>query len=827
MILKEKEAKEKLLKGINENADVVKKTLGAKGKNVMLIDSMRLSNRITKDGVSISRKISLPDAVENAGSEIVKNAAEKTLSEAGDGPQPLYSKVLKPTGWTTMGQLKVGDEICGTNGSTQTVTEIYPKGQKEICKVIFSNGQEVECCEDHLWNVTIDNNKEKTIPLFEIIQKGLKRNKINNYSQATSYVKTTQVDFKETEKLKMDPLLVGLLIGDGSLCEKSSIELSLAIGQEKILEEVNLPEGIEYNTKIDNIKNYSRVKFRRIENNGSTMHDFVEKLGLLNKTSIDKYIPKEYLYSSLDNRLRLLQGLTLTDGHINKRGLLEYSTISQTLAMDVLELLRGLGKQVNFRKKIRKQGASYSQKPIYVITELKGYKNGLKIKDIIKTGEYTEMMCIKVSNPDHLYITNDYVVTHNTTTTTILTQSMCNSMVKEINLGKDSNALCADLKKDLNDVREFIKSKSKKIENTEQIRQLAMVSSNSDNEIADILKEIYDNIGFEGSIDVRESDSLETNYEVVKGFTLPNTGYSTHLFVNNTAKNRVELFNSKVLIFNGKINNVSNELINILDMNLSSNDDVTPLVLIVHDIEDYILGNVMASLSDGMVRDVVVVKSNLIHNNRANRFKDACAFLDAEYSETSYGKLGFCERIIIEKDNTVFINGRGDVKKYVQNLKKELVKNKDLETKDRIFRIESKAAVINVGGKLQDEIGEKKDRIDDAVLAVKSAIEEGFCAGGSSTYIFANKELELRTEVMKNALISCYAQLMTNANKEPYFIMKTITDKEYGYAYNVSTSEVENFLEKGIIDSTKVLRVSLENSVHTACTFAMIEAIVE
>ena len=193
--------------------------------------------------------------------------------------------------------------------------------------------------------------------------------------------------------------------------------------------------------------------------------------------SKDKYIPKEYLYSDLNSRLRLLKGLAITDGHINKRGLLEYSTVSRKLSEDVTELLRGLGKQVYVKEYIRKKDSSYSNnsKSIFRIYELKGYKNGIKLVDVIKTGEITPMMCIKVSNPDHLYITNDYVLTHNTTTTSILTQSMCNNIFKELELGKNQNELIKDLKEDLEMVVNYIKDKSKKIENTEDIKNIALV----------------------------------------------------------------------------------------------------------------------------------------------------------------------------------------------------------------------------------------------------------------------------------------------------------------------------------------------------------------
>ena len=117
MIIKGKESQEKLLEGINGTADVVKTTLGTKGRTVLIQEKYGLGFNITKDGVTVANSISFDEEYLNIGSDFIKNAAKKTVDEAGDGPQPLYSKILTPNGWVEMGTLKVGDTICGTNGS--------------------------------------------------------------------------------------------------------------------------------------------------------------------------------------------------------------------------------------------------------------------------------------------------------------------------------------------------------------------------------------------------------------------------------------------------------------------------------------------------------------------------------------------------------------------------------------------------------------------------------------------------------------------------------------------------------------------------------------
>ena len=829
MIVKGKESQEKLLKGINGTADVVKTTLGTKGRTVLIQEKYGLGFNITKDGVTVANSISFDEEYLNIGSDFIKNAAKKTVDEAGDGPQPLYSKILTPNGWVEMGTLKVGDTICGTNGSFQKVLEIYHKGNREIYKLKFSNGQEVECCENHYWNISKPNGIIETLTLKEIIERGIKTLKNNGYYNYNTYIPTTLVDFKVKNDFIIDPLLVGLLIGDGSLCKSGSIELSLAIGQEKIMNDVILPEGIIYNMKIDNIKNYVRIKFKRKNKIGKTMHDYVEEIGLLDIKSKDKYIPKEYLYSNLSNRLRLLKGLTITDGHINKRGLLEYSTVSRKLSEDVTELLRGLGKQVYVKEYIRKKDSSYSNnsKSIFRICELKGYKNGIKLVDVVKTGEITPMMCIKVSNPDHLYITNDYVLTHNTTTTSILTQSMCNNIFKELELGKNQNELIKDLKEDLEMVVNYIKDKSKKIENTEDIKNIALVSSNNDLEIANNIKDIYDNTNFNVVIDVVESENDLTSYEIVNGFTIYETGYSSRQFINNFDKGRVEYSNPRIYINNGKVKTITPELFNLLSLQQDkNNEDFRPLVLIVEDIEEMALREIVSAYGNGALNDLVVVQSNLIFNDRKNSFTDVSVFLGNNYTENKFSEPGFCEKIVIDKDRVTFINGNGNVKNHIEKLKEEYNKSKKINLKNRIFNLESTAAILRVGGKLVTEISEKKDRVDDAVAAVKSAIEEGYLPGGASVFLFSLKDLNIKTDIMKEALIECYKQLMSNAKLEPFYHLKDIYDNGFGSGFNLSTGKVSNMYEDGIYDSTKVLRVSLENSVHTACNFALINSLI-
>lgn len=414
-----------------------------------------------------------------------------------------------------------------------------------------------------------------------------------------------------------------------------------------------------------------------------------------------------------------------------------------------------------------------------------------------------------------------------TTTTSILTQSMCNSVFKEIELGKNPNKLISDLKDDLNFVSGYIEKYSKKIKNTQDIKNIAKVSSNNDEEISEIIKNIYDEAGMNVAIDIVETDSIDTSYEIVNGYTLQNTGYSSNIFINNLEKNRVEFNNPKIYIYNNKIRNMSQDLMNLFMDNSDRNSDTfRPLVLIVEDIEEAPLREIIVAYQNQMIFNVAIVQSNLIFEDRKNAFIDTSVFLNAEYSDSRLGDFGECEKVIIEKDNITFINGKGNTSKHLKKLKSEYEKSNKISLQRRIFSLESIAAIIKVGGKLGTEISEKIDRIEDSVQAVKSAIEEGYCSGAGSVYLSILKNVLLKTDIMKKALISIYLQLMNNAEIEPYYYLKQINESGEGYGFNLLKEEVSDLYKDGIIDSAKVLRVSLENAVHTACNFSLINAVI-
>ena len=152
VVYSNQDAVAKIRSGVDKLYQAVSSTLGPGGGNVLI--TIGNQPQSTKDGVTVAESMSSFDAAENTAIAYIKMAAKRANDLAGDGPQPLYSKILTPNGWVEFGSLKVGDVVCGTNGSIQEVEGIYPKGSKEIFQIIFNDGRVVECCEDRLWTVT-------------------------------------------------------------------------------------------------------------------------------------------------------------------------------------------------------------------------------------------------------------------------------------------------------------------------------------------------------------------------------------------------------------------------------------------------------------------------------------------------------------------------------------------------------------------------------------------------------------------------------------------------------------------------------------------------
>jgi hypothetical protein len=367
----------------------------------------------------------------------------------GGKAQPLDSLVLTPTGWVCIGDLHPGDLVMSpVTGKAIAVESIHPQGRKEVFSVLFSNGVETLCCDDHLWAVLSNTDrsihgsgKARVLPLSEI-RKGLTYHKL--YKAPKWSIPTTMPLEWEDHEQPLDPYLLGALLGDGSMATQSTVGFSCADAD--ILEEVrkSLPEGVylRHIAEVDyNITTGVRGGSPSARSN--PVLNSLRALNLQGKTSYYKFVPKSYLFASSTIRLHVLQGLMDTDGYITSDGSVNFNTSSEQLKDDVLFLVESLGGIVTERTPAtptyrykgevrtgalhwtlyikpnpnmplfrcqRKQVRLYQSQ----VNKTRGGKPPIRYIKEVRPAGMKECVCIKVAREDGLYITDRFVVTHNT-----------------------------------------------------------------------------------------------------------------------------------------------------------------------------------------------------------------------------------------------------------------------------------------------------------------------------------------------------------------------------------------------------------------------------
>lgn len=366
-------------------------------------------------------------------------------SATGSGKaQPLDAKVLTPTGWALMGEIKAGALVIGADGKPKKVLEVFPQGEKDIYKVSFSDGSFTKCCEDHLWLTSTFNDRshrkiiKKIRPLNEI------KKTLYRYDGSSNHAiqMVEPVNF-EPQDVLIDPYLLGLLLGDGCFASKTNVSLSNLDDEIiKYCENSILPYNLILK-KHGRCDYYLVNKTKKAFQKNKLMSE-LNKYNLMGKLSYRKFIPKQYLFNSVEVRLSILQGLMDTDGFISSNGLSTiFYTTSPQLSKDVQFIVQSLGGKAVIKNKktkytyknVKKQGkdsfAVFISLPNNIIPfrvsrKLSRIKNKVKYFPIryirnIELIEKKQAQCILIDSEDHLYITDDFIVTHNTLCTALIT----------------------------------------------------------------------------------------------------------------------------------------------------------------------------------------------------------------------------------------------------------------------------------------------------------------------------------------------------------------------------------------------------------------------
>jgi chaperonin GroEL len=423
-----------------------------------------------------------------------------------------------------------------------------------------------------------------------------------------------------------------------------------------------------------------------------------------------------------------------------------------------------------------------------------------------------------------------------TTTATVLSQSILTRGIKMIEAGFDPMEIKSGIDKTLELIKENLAKNSIKVEDVDQIKQVATISANGDTNIGAIISNAMGEVGFDGVITIDDSKTHETYLDIVKGMQF-NSGYLSPYFINNIAKLQADLENPIIFIYDGKIKGLKG-LVHILEL---SNHTKRPLLLISNNIEGDALQALIMNKANGII-DIAAVSSPGYAQLRTEQLKDIAATVGATVLCEAEGHdiqnlnpealsniLGGAERVTVTSDSTTIINGSGP-KEAVQSRIDEIkvqIENQDNQSeililKERLSKLEGGVAIIKVGGYTDIEIKEKKDRVEDALAATAAAVEEGILPGGGIALYRAAKQVEsidvdftegesIGRNILLGACKDPFNTIMLNSGLNPEVISKDLVDS-YESGFNPKTGEYVNMIQAGIIDPAKVTRCAIENA---------------
>ena len=442
--------------------------------------------------------------------------------------------------------------------------------------------------------------------------------------------------------------------------------------------------------------------------------------------------------------------------------------------------------------------------------------------------------------------TND-VAGDGTTTACILAESIVTEGVKNYSAGANPVILKKGIKKAINEAVAYLQKISTPVTDTKEIFQIASISA-GDEEIGQLIADGFEKVGKDGVITVAESKTLKTELKIVEGMQF-DRGYLSPYMITNTEKMECDLSDAYILITDKKIKNL-NDIIRVLEEVSQSGKS---LLIIAEDIENEVLSTLVVNKLRGAL-NVVAVKAPGYADKRKALCQDLavltngtfiCDELGLDLKDTDITKLGQCSSVKVTKDSTTITGGKGnkeDIENRIVEIKNQINQaDNDFDKnrlQDRLAKLVGGVAIINVGSATEIEMQEKKLRIEDAIEATKSAVEEGIVCGGGIALLNCVKPLEklistlsgdekTGAEIVLKALFAPIKMITSNAGIDGSVIIeKILNSNKTNYGYNALTNEFVDMIECGIIDPTKVTRSALENAGSVASTLLTTEVLV-
>lgn len=432
-----------------------------------------------------------------------------------------------------------------------------------------------------------------------------------------------------------------------------------------------------------------------------------------------------------------------------------------------------------------------------------------------------------------------------TTTATVLAQAIVNEGLKVVAAGANPVAIRRGMEKAVKAAVDELKKNSQPVQGKNEIAQVAAISAN-DKEIGELIADVMDSVGRDGVITVEQGQTLGMEKEIVEGMQF-DQGFISHYMMTDVSRQEAALDDPYILITDKKISAISDILPLLEQLSQSGRKE---LMIIAEDLDGEALATLVVNKLRG-VFNAVAVKAPGFGDRRKEMLRDIAVLTGGTVISEETGMelksalvehLGQARRVVIDKEKTTIIEGKGDeagIKERIGQLRTQIEKTTsdyDREKlEERLAKLAGKVGVIKVGAATEVEQKEKQHRVEDAVSATKAAVEEGIVAGGGVAlvdiipildHVDLSGEEKVGLQILRRALEEPMRQIAQNAGKDGAVVIDHVKKMDKGSGYNAATDEFGKMVEMGVIDPLKVTRAALQNAVSAAAMILTTEVVV-
>ena len=434
-----------------------------------------------------------------------------------------------------------------------------------------------------------------------------------------------------------------------------------------------------------------------------------------------------------------------------------------------------------------------------------------------------------------------------TTSTVVLAHAMAKEGLIYVRSGVNPFSLGKGLHKAVEILTHEIHQKAQPVDNPEKIRQVATISA-QDEEVGNLISEVFEEIGKDGTITVEEGKSIGLTKEIKTGMQF-DQGYSSPYLVTDTQRMEAVVEKPYILVTDKKVSSIKEILWVLESVAATGKKD---FVIIAEDVDGEALASLVLNKIRGML-NILTIKAPGFWDRKKEMLRDIAVVTGAtliteelgiKLEDTTIDMLGKAEKVISSKDNTVIVSGKGnpdEIEARANQIKGQLSQTtSDYDREklaERLAKLVGGVAVIQVGAATEMEMKNKKYKIEDALNATRAAIEEGIVAGGGSVLLQLSKVLDtvkfddpdeqVAIEIVKNAIQYPVKQIADNAGfKWDRVVEKVKESDQVNFGFDAKEGTFKDLFASGIIDPAKVLRVALENAVSTAAMFLTTETVI-